>query len=68
MLAVVTSQGKSAVTKGFGMKKSRVTDHLDAATRERISKAGGKARAKKLSKRRRSEIASQAARARWDNA
>lgn len=57
MLAVMASQGKSAGS-----------DHLDAATRKRISKAGGKARAKKLSKRRRSEIAAQAARTRWANA
>lgn len=57
MLAVVVSQAKSAGS-----------DHLDAATRKRVSKAGGKARAKKLSKKRRSEIARQAALARWHDA
>lgn len=54
-MASMVRQGKSKTD----------SDHLDSETRKRVSKAGGKARAKKLSKRRRSEIARRAALARW---
>lgn len=40
-------------------------DHLDKKTRRRISKLGGKARAKKINQRRRTEIAQKAAQQRW---
>jgi hypothetical protein len=49
-------------------EKSTHTDHLDAETRKRVSKAGGHARAKKLSKKARTEIARRAALARWSTA
>lgn len=46
-------------------EKSTDTDHLDAETRKRVSKAGGRARAQKLTRKQRTEIARRAALARW---
>lgn len=42
-----------------------MADKLDASTRKRVSRAGGLARSKKLSPKRRAEIARAAAEARW---